>query len=135
MANHVELVLTPLQATKKQDVKADAERSSLPAPCHAWTLKPFVMPQVSAFGGEGRSDTGDIWVVDWDKGDAAWTQDQRVQLMHRDTSQYLASGPRQFGRPISGQFEIFAKGKKAADTLWTATEGVFFPPRSSGSEL
>ena len=91
--------------------------------------------QVSAFGGEGRTDTGDVWVVDWDKGDAAWSQDQRVQLMHKDTSQYLASGPRQFGRPISGQFEIFAKGKKAADTLWTATEGVYFTPRDSGSEF
>lgn len=91
--------------------------------------------QVSAFGGEGKSDTGDIWLVDWEKGEAAWSQDQRVQLKHKDTSQFLASGSRQFGRPISGQYEVFAKSKKGQDTWWAATEGVFFPPRGSSSEL
>ena len=91
--------------------------------------------QVSAFGGEGKTDTGDIWLVEWDKGDD-WAQDQRVQLRHKDTDQYLSSGPRQFGRPISGQFEVYAKNsKKAAESWWTATEGIFFPPRTSGSEL
>ena len=85
--------------------------------------------QVSAFGSAERSDTGDAWIVEWDKSPSAWEQDQAVRFKHVDTGVYLSSHAKTFNRPITGQQEVCGKAK-SKDASWKATEGVFFPERS-----
>lgn len=82
--------------------------------------------QVSAFGSADSSDTGDIWILEWDKSVPTWQQDQPVKLKHADTGTYLSSHSKKFNRPITGQQEICAKAK-SKDANWLATEGVYFP--------
>ena len=52
-----------------------------------------------------------------------------MRLRHADTGAYLSSHDMKFQRPIPGQSEVFAAKAKNANTLWRATEGVYFPPR------
>lgn len=82
--------------------------------------------EVSAFGSSDSSDTGDIWILEWDKSVPTWQQDQPVKLKHADTSTYLSSHSKKFNRPITGQQEICTKAK-SKDANWLATEGVYFP--------
>jgi len=85
--------------------------------------------QVSAFGSADSSDTGDIWILEWDKSVSTWQQDQSVKLKHADTGTYLSSHSKKFNRPITGQQEICTKAK-SKDANWLATEGVYFPAQS-----
>ncbi|KAK9808709.1 hypothetical protein WJX72_002347 [[Myrmecia] bisecta] len=87
--------------------------------------------EVSAHGDDGRTDTGDVWIIDWDKGAGAWMRDQPVRFRHTDTSKYLASHDRKFGRPIAGQQEVCAKAAAAKDSYWLATEGVYYPDQTA----
>ena len=84
---------------------------------------------MSAFGSAERSDTGDVWAVEWDKSHSAWEQDQLVRFKHVDTAVYLSSHAKTFSRPITGQQEVCGK-VKSKDANWKATEGVYFPERT-----
>mmetsp|Transcript_29537 Transcript_29537/g.94745 ORF Transcript_29537/g.94745 Transcript_29537/m.94745 type:complete len:97 (-) Transcript_29537:72-362(-) len=81
--------------------------------------------EVSGYGDDSNSDSGDNWRVEVDG--AAWVQDQKVRFQHVDTSAYLNTHDKKFGRPIAGQQEVCAVRKKSSDSAWLATEGVFFP--------
>lgn len=86
--------------------------------------------EVSCFGGEEESDTGDHWVVDWDSKGKYWKQDTKVRLKHVDTGKYLYSHDVKFGNPIAGQQEIVAMDKKDKNAEWHAAEGVYYPQPS-----
>eukprot|EP00891_Asterochloris_glomerata_P002996 jgi/Astpho2/2996/e_gw1.00051.185.1_t len=85
--------------------------------------------EVSAYGSEEQSDTGDVWEVELSKGDPVWLVDSRVKFKHLDTKSWLSSSGRQFGRPINGQKEICGQDKGPAGN-WMATEGVYLPQRA-----
>ena len=86
--------------------------------------------QISAFGSADSSDTGDVWILEWDKASSAWQQDQPVRFKHQDTGTYLSSHSKKFNRPITGQQEICGKAK-SKDANWLATEGVYFAAQQS----
>lgn len=80
--------------------------------------------EVSCFGKDDESDTGDHWKV-LCSGDF-WTDEEGVQLKHEDTDKFLATSGQQYGRPIAGQKEVvgFASGS-GYNSFWNAAEGVF----------
>jgi len=87
--------------------------------------------EVSCYGGQDQSDTGDNWRVELEKG-STWVKDGKVRLVHVDTEKSLGSHDKKFGRPIAGQQEVCAFQPKNANGLWMATEGVYMP--MAGSE-
>jgi len=89
--------------------------------------------EVSCFGSDAQSDTGDNWKVEVEKG-TDWNKDGRVKLLHVDTSTYLGSHDKKFSRPIAGQQEVYAKKTKDGNTNWAATEGVYYPVPGSGKD-
>ena len=68
--------------------------------------------------------------MEWDDAtEKQWARDLLVRLRHADTGAYLTSHDMKYQRPIPGQAEVFAAKAKNANTLWRATEGVYFPHR------
>jgi dolichyl-phosphate-mannose--protein O-mannosyl transferase len=48
--------------------------------------------EVSAFGSDAESDTGDVWTLEFDdKAAAHWARDMSVRLKHVDTGAFLVS--------------------------------------------
>ena len=115
--------------------------------------------EVSAFGDNGRGDTGDVWTV-MCEGDY-WTRDDSMMLKHVDTGMYLAASGHTFGRPIQGQvspenlqsvvviifkfptfqMEIVGQHRPDGSTQWRTQEGVyvhhqtdFDPKRRTGQD-
>lgn len=86
--------------------------------------------EVSGFGSNDQTDSGDIWTVEFEKG-GVWLRDQKIRLKHVDTHGYLHSHDKKYGRPIAGQHEICGVQQKSNDNVWIATEGVYFPVRES----
>ncbi|KAE8732562.1 Stromal cell-derived factor 2-like protein [Hibiscus syriacus] len=78
--------------------------------------------EVSCFGGESESDTGDYWreVKDLE----ARSKDS---LQHVDTGGYLLSHDKKYSRIAGGQQEVCGVREKRADTVWLAAEGVYLP--------
>lgn len=87
--------------------------------------------EVSAFGDDGQSDTGDHWKVEIDGKGKVWKQDHKVRLQHVDTWGYLHSHDKKYGRPIAGQHEVCGVQKSSPNSLWIATEGVYFGGREA----
>lgn len=59
-----------------------SERWRVPVGCGRWLWEvadPLWL-QVSAFGGNEQSDSGDVWAVQWEKGPTQWQKDQKVSL-------------------------------------------------------
>ena len=83
--------------------------------------------EVSCFGGEGESDTGDYWMLEIEGGGKTWRQNQRIRLRHVDTGGYLHSHDRKYTRIAGGQQEVCGVGDKRPDNVWLAAEGVYFP--------
>lgn len=48
-------------------------------------------PQVSCFGDDKNTDSGDVWRVEWDGAAAAWQRDMPVRLLHKDTGAFLST--------------------------------------------
>lgn len=46
--------------------------------------------EVSAFGDDDNSDTGDVWQLEIEGG-GKWTRDEAVRLKHKDTGMYLVT--------------------------------------------
>ncbi|KAL6207321.1 hypothetical protein ACLB2K_018279 [Fragaria x ananassa] len=83
--------------------------------------------EVSCFGGENESDTGDHWRVMIEGTGKTWKQDQRVRLQHVDTGIYLHSHDKKYQRIAGGQQEVCGVRDKRADNVWLAAEGVYLP--------
>ncbi|KAF7124754.1 hypothetical protein RHSIM_Rhsim12G0187700 [Rhododendron simsii] len=83
--------------------------------------------EVSCFGGDGNSDTGDHWSLEIEGGGITWRQDQRIRLHHVDTSGYLHSHDKKYTRIAGGQQEVCGVREKKADNVWLAVEGVYLP--------
>ena len=92
---------------------------------HAQHKSPLTRNQeVSLFS---PSDGGDVWVVEVLDGKKIWERDANVRLKHADTGTFLASDNKEYGRPIEGYSEIYAKGGGKGDQfLFFATDGVYF---------
>ncbi|KAF5196405.1 Stromal cell-derived factor 2-like protein [Thalictrum thalictroides] len=83
--------------------------------------------EVSCFGGDGQSDTGDYWRLEIVGSDKTWRQDQRVRLQHIDTGGYLHSHDKKYSRIAGGQQEVCGVREKRPDNVWLAAEGVYLP--------
>ncbi|KAM1012778.1 hypothetical protein ACFX13_043573 [Malus domestica] len=83
--------------------------------------------EVSCFGGENESDTGDHWRLTIEGSGKTWKQDQRVRLQHVDTGAYLHSHDKKYTRIAGGQQEVCGVKDKRADNVWLASEGVYLP--------
>lgn len=87
--------------------------------------------EVSCFGSESESDTGDYWRLLIEGSGKTWKQDQRVRLQHVDTSGYLHSHDKKYTRIAGGQQEVCGVRDKRADNVWLAAEGVYLPVTES----
>uniref|UniRef100_A0A7N0R8G1 MIR domain-containing protein n=1 Tax=Kalanchoe fedtschenkoi TaxID=63787 RepID=A0A7N0R8G1_KALFE len=83
--------------------------------------------EVSCYGGDGQSDTGDYWRLTIEGSGKTWKQDQRVRLQHVDTKGYLHSHNKKYQRIAGGQQEVCGVREKQADNIWLAAEGVYLP--------
>ncbi|XP_047314665.1 stromal cell-derived factor 2-like protein [Impatiens glandulifera] len=83
--------------------------------------------EVSCYGGENESDTGDYWKVEIEGNGKTWRQGQRVRLHHVDTGGYLHSHDKKYTRIAGGQQEVCGVKEKKADNVWLAAEGVYLP--------
>ncbi|KAI5075506.1 hypothetical protein GOP47_0009582 [Adiantum capillus-veneris] len=91
--------------------------------------------EVSCFGGEGESDSGDLWILEIDRKDGVWTRDQKVRFQHIDTGAYLHSHDKKYSRIAGGQQEVCGMRKKTADNVWIAAEGVYLLPGQKATEM
>ncbi|KAL0741132.1 hypothetical protein Bca4012_082645 [Brassica carinata] len=87
--------------------------------------------EVSCFGDDSNSDTGDHWKLTIEGSGKTWKQDQRVRLQHIDTSGYLHSHDKKYQRIAGGQQEVCGIREKRADNVWLAAEGVYLPVNES----
>nr|GEU78724.1 2-methylene-furan-3-one reductase-like [Tanacetum cinerariifolium] len=78
--------------------------------------------EVSCFGDDGNSDTGDYWRLEIVGSGKTWRQDQRIRLLHVDTSGYLHSHDKKYSRIAGGQQEVCGVREKRADNVWLAVE-------------
>ncbi|EPS74553.1 hypothetical protein M569_00200 [Genlisea aurea] len=83
--------------------------------------------EVSCFGGDEQSDTGDHWRLEIEGSGKTWQQDQKVRLQHVDTAGYLHSHDKKYSRIAGGQQEVCGVRDKKADNIWLAAEGVYLP--------
>ncbi|KAG0566950.1 hypothetical protein KC19_7G099300 [Ceratodon purpureus] len=88
--------------------------------------------EVSGFGGDEQTDTGDYWKLEIEGKDSVWTLDQKVRLRHVDTNGYLHSHNMKYNQ--LNQREVCGVTKKNADNLWSAAEGIYFRPKGSSLE-
>lgn len=87
--------------------------------------------EVSGFGGDDQSDTGDHWRLDVNGG-GVWLKDTPVRFQHVETGGWLHSAAdKRYGRPIAGQQEVCGHKKKSENTLWRAAEGTYMPRSES----
>ncbi|KAJ9559513.1 hypothetical protein OSB04_004673 [Centaurea solstitialis] len=87
--------------------------------------------EVSCFGDDNNSDTGDYWRLEIEGSGKTWRQDQRIRLRHVDTSGYLHSHDKKYNRIAGGQQEVCGVREKRADNVWLVVEGVFLPVSES----
>lgn len=87
--------------------------------------------EVSCFGDDNESDTGDYWRLEIEGSGKTWRQDQRVRLQHLDTGGYLHSHDKKYTRIAGGQQEVCGVKEKRPDNVWLAAEGVYFPVTES----
>ncbi|KAL6334455.1 hypothetical protein AAG906_015648 [Vitis piasezkii] len=87
--------------------------------------------EVSCYGEDDNSDTGDNWRLEIEGSGKTWKQDQRVRLLHVDTGGYLHSHDKKYTRIAGGQQEVCGVRDKRADNVWLAVEGVYLPVNES----
>ncbi|KAK9141537.1 hypothetical protein Syun_010937 [Stephania yunnanensis] len=83
--------------------------------------------EVSCFGSDSDSDTGDHWMLEIEGSGKTWKQDQRIRLRHLDTGGYLHSHDKKYTRIAGGQQEVCGIREKKPDNVWVAAEGVYLP--------
>lgn len=89
--------------------------------------------EVSCFGGDSESDTGDYWRLEIEDSGKTWKQDQKIRLKHVDTSGYLHSHDYKYNRIAGGQQEVCGVREKRPDNIWVAAEGVYLPVNENKS--
>ena len=82
--------------------------------------------EVSAFGDDNDSDTGDNWMLYCKS--RYWQKNSQIRLKHVDTDTWLALSGNSYGRPISGQLEVISSDSSDVASIWTAAEGVYVQP-------
>uniref|UniRef100_A0ACD5ZWP5 Uncharacterized protein n=1 Tax=Avena sativa TaxID=4498 RepID=A0ACD5ZWP5_AVESA len=87
--------------------------------------------EVSCFGGDEQSDTGDYWRLEIEGKDKIWKRDQKVRLRHVDTGGYLHSHNKKYNRLGGGQQEVCGVRDKRAENIWSTAEGVYLPVSGS----
>ncbi|KAG6532726.1 hypothetical protein ZIOFF_006576 [Zingiber officinale] len=87
--------------------------------------------EVSCFGGEEQSDTGDFWRLEIEGNDKTWKPGERIRLQHIDTSGYLHNHDKKYTRIAGGQQEVCGIREKRPDNVWLAAEGVYLPVNNS----
>ncbi|TVU05708.1 hypothetical protein EJB05_48887, partial [Eragrostis curvula] len=87
--------------------------------------------EVSCFGGDGQSDTGDYWRLEIEGTGKVWKRDQKIRLKHVDTGGYLHSHNKKYNRLGGGQQEVCGVREKRAENIWLAAEGVYLPANGS----
>ncbi|KAL2633924.1 hypothetical protein R1flu_005403 [Riccia fluitans] len=90
--------------------------------------------EVSAFGSDEQSDTGDHWKLIIEGKGKVWLRDQKVRFLHVDTGGYLHSHDKKYSRIVAGQQEVCGVPKKNSDNLWIAAEGVYFSACKDGEK-
>ncbi|KAH6819571.1 stromal cell-derived factor 2-like protein precursor, partial [Perilla frutescens var. frutescens] len=83
--------------------------------------------EVSCFGSDSESDTGDHWRLEIEGSGKTWRQDQKIRLQHLDTSGFLHSHKKKYTRIPGGQQEVCGVREKRAENVWLAAEGVYLP--------
>ncbi|GAB2284962.1 Stromal cell-derived factor 2-like protein [Dionaea muscipula] len=83
--------------------------------------------EVSCFGSDSETDTGDLWRLMIEGTGKTWSKDQRIRLQHVDTGVYLHSHNKKYSRIAGGQQEVCGLKDKRADNIWLAAEGVYLP--------
>lgn len=84
--------------------------------------------EVSAFGSDDESDTGDNWLVYCKS--RYWQKSENVRLKHVDTSMWLSLSGNTYGRPIFGQLEVICSTNSDSTSYWKTAEGVYVQPTS-----
>ncbi|WOK95063.1 stromal cell-derived factor 2-like protein [Canna indica] len=87
--------------------------------------------EVSCFGRDQDSDTGDFWRLEIEGSGKTWRQNQRIRLRHVDTGGYLHSHDKKYTRIAGGQQEVCGVHDKRPDNVWLAAEGVYLPINST----
>ncbi|GAB4854680.1 Stromal cell-derived factor 2-like protein [Ancistrocladus abbreviatus] len=87
--------------------------------------------EVSCFGSDKESDTGDLWRLMIEGSGKTWRQDQMIRLQHVETGVYLHSHNKKYSRIAGGQQEVCGMREKRADNIWLAAEGVYLPVSES----
>lgn len=82
--------------------------------------------EVSAFGDDNDSDTGDHWVI-YCKG-RFWQKTEQVKFKHIDTGTWLSLSGNTYGRPIFGQLEVICATSADSTSSWKTAEGVYVQP-------
>eukprot|EP00250_Pteridium_aquilinum_P034088 c7019_g1_i1 orf=359-1018(-) len=83
--------------------------------------------EVSGFGGDDQTDTGDLWILEIEGKGKIWMRDQKIRLRHVDTGLFLHSHDKKYQRIAGGQQEVCGVSKRSADNIWIAAEGVYLP--------
>lgn len=82
--------------------------------------------EVSAFGGDDDSDTGDYWTVHCKS--RYWQKNETVKFKHVDTGMWLSLSGNIYGRPIFGQLEVVCSSSAESSSYWKTAEGVYVQP-------
>lgn len=82
--------------------------------------------EVSAFGGDEDTDTGDHWMVYCKS--RYWQKNESVRLKHVDTEMWLSMSGNSYGRPIFGQMEVICSRSSDSNSFWKTSEGVYVQP-------
>ncbi|XP_024384044.1 stromal cell-derived factor 2-like protein [Physcomitrium patens] len=88
--------------------------------------------EVSAFGGDEQSDSGDYWKLEIEGKGSVWTLGQQVRFLHVATNGYLHSHNKKFSQ--LDQQEVCGVTRKNSDNLWTAAEGIYFLTKGGSIE-
>ncbi|CAN8289372.1 unnamed protein product, partial [Cochlearia groenlandica] len=91
--------------------------------------------EISCFGDDSNSDTGDHWKLVIEGSGKTWEQDQRVRLQHIDTSGYLHSHDKKYQRIAGDHQEVCGVREKRVDNVWLAAEGVYLPLNESSNGI
>jgi dolichyl-phosphate-mannose--protein O-mannosyl transferase len=85
--------------------------------------------EVSAYGNDDVSNSGDEWVVELTSGAGAnWVRGKKVRFRHVETGAYLVTHGMKFGRPIAGHQEVVGVPTPGgSNSIWMSVEGVYFP--------
>ncbi|XP_076361842.1 stromal cell-derived factor 2-like [Tachypleus tridentatus] len=89
--------------------------------------------EVSAFGEDGKGDTGDYWKVVCSSD--YWERGGNIRLKHVDTDSWLSVSGHSYGRPIHGHFEVCAVQHLDSSSYWRTVEGVYIKPEDSSPKL